>query len=317
MVRAAFGPARTIRALSRLRDGSKKGVYQLVLDNGATAVLYVWDASEDYWTHLATGAVDGGTHPLSPASGIELLQPLTRGWKGLECVSHGSTSSTAAGDRFPAPVAVIEDLRGGSLETLLARDPTSGTNVAARLAALLGRLHDDRGPLIGKVAYVNLGGGTDVRSCEQLVLESALGDLTDAATRLEPVAAARRLLAEALIELAAAVRPRADYRLIHGELGPDHVLVDEQGDPVFIDIEGMFVDVEWEHTFLQLRFGEHYRRLRRDDLAEMRLRFYRLAMHLSPVAGPLRLLDGDFPDREAMPGIVRHNMERALNAVRS
>jgi hypothetical protein len=82
------------------------------------------------------------------------------------------------------------------------------------------------------------------------------------------------------------VRPRTDHRLIHGELGPDHVLVDGDGQPVLIDIEGlMFFDLEWEHVFLELRFGEHYRALRPGGLDEGRRRFYRLAMHLSLIAG--------------------------------
>ncbi|MEU0751347.1 hypothetical protein ABZ476_33950, partial [Streptomyces albogriseolus] len=39
--------------------------------------------------------------------------------------------------------------------------------------------------------------------------------------------------------------PRTEHGLIHGELGPDHVLVDASGHPVLIDIEGaMFFDVE-------------------------------------------------------------------------
>lgn len=33
------------------------------------------------------------------------------------------------------------------------------------------------------------------------------------------------------------------------------------------------------------------------------------------VAGPLRLLEGDFPDREAMLPIVEHNIEEALGFV--
>ena len=113
------------------------------------------------------------------------------------------------------------------------------------------------------------------------------------------------------------MQPRADYRLIHGELGPDHVLIDERGEPVLIDIEGlMFFDVEWEHVFLRLRFGERYRSLGEDGLDEERLRFYRLAMHLSLIAGPLRLLDGDFPDREPMLRIAEYNIGRALEFVR-
>jgi hypothetical protein len=37
-----------------------------------------------------------------------------------------------------------------------------------------------------------------------------------------------------------------------------------------------------------------------------------LAMRLSLVAGPLRLLDGDFPDRVFMRGIAEHNAKEAL-----
>ncbi len=78
----------------------------------------------------------------------------------------------------------------------------------------------------------------------------------------------------------------------------------------------MFFDVEWEHVFLRLRFGEHYRSLREDGLDEERLRFYRLAMHLSLIAGPLRLLDGDFPDRDPMLRIAEYNIGKALEFVR-
>jgi hypothetical protein len=109
--------------------------------------------------------------------------------------------------------------------------------------------------------------------------------------------------------LAGVVRPRSDYRLIHSELRPDHVLVDERGDPVLIDIEGaMFFDVEWEPVFLQLRFKQQYRWLCANDLDEARLPFYRLALHLSLVVRPLRLLDGDYPEREDMLEIVEFNL---------
>jgi hypothetical protein len=120
-------------------------------------------------------------------------------------------------------------------------------------------------------------------------------------------------LRDRLQELADRVSPRTAYGLIHGELGPDHVLVDADGHPVLIDIEGlMYFDVEWEHVFLQLRFGERYVALARPGLDPQRLDLYMLAMRLSLVAGPLRLLDGDFPDRAFMQEIAEHNANEAL-----
>ncbi|MFI6814244.1 hypothetical protein ACIBG7_17655 [Nonomuraea sp. NPDC050328] len=145
------------------------------------------------------------------------------------------------------------------------------------------------------------------------VLRRARADLGEAAARVERLAAAGDELAAVLGDLADGIEPRAECGLVHGELGPDHVLVDAAGEPVLIDIEGVVpFDVEWEHVFLRIRFGEHYPALAVPGLDERRLRFYRLAQHLSLVAGPLRLLDGDFPDRAFMAGIAEHHTGQAL-----
>jgi hypothetical protein len=40
VIRAAFGPGRRLAAVHRLRGGSKKGVYRLTLDDGATVIGY-------------------------------------------------------------------------------------------------------------------------------------------------------------------------------------------------------------------------------------------------------------------------------------
>lgn len=106
---------------------------------------------------------------------------------------------------------------------------------------------------------------------------------------------------------AAIVVPRSES-LIHGELGPDHVLIDHRGRPAIIDF-----DAEWEHVFLQMRFGRAYPLLRPSDLDPDRLSLYRLATHLSLEAGPLRLLDGDYPEREEMMQIAEYNLLQVLS----
>ncbi|WP_148307829.1 hypothetical protein [Actinoplanes friuliensis] len=90
------------------------------------------------------------------------------------------------------------------------------------------------------------------------------------------------------------------------------------GEPVLIDIEAaMFYDVEWEHAFLELRFGPHYPALRTVPLDPARLSFYRLVQYLSLVAGPLLLIDGDFPNAQVMRDIAEDNVRRALGEVHS
>ena len=215
--------------------------------------------------------------------------------------------------RYPADVAVVEDVSGGTLEALFETDPASAAGALGDLAEMLEVMHRHQGQHYGKVDVLEQGGAVSELSCERHVLDRALQDLEEAAGRDCRIAAAGVALRGRLQNLADRVSPRRQYGLIHGELGPDHVLVDADGHPVLIDIEGlMYFDVEWEHVFLQLRFGERYAALARPGLDPQRLGLYMLAMRLSLVAGPLRLLDGDFPDRVFMQEIAEHNAKEAL-----
>ncbi|MET7717889.1 phosphotransferase [Streptomyces sp. NPDC005407] len=299
--------------VSRLRGGSKKGVYRLTLDDESTAIVYIWDDAENYWPTMQADDADNHADPFSPASGIELFETAHRHLDTLGIRTPRIRLTDRSKSHYPADVAVVEDVPGDNLEALLRQDPRSVGPTMARFAEALGAMKGHRGPRFGKVALIDKGGASEGSSCEQVVLDRALDDLTEAASRDTRITRSRDQLETVVRKLAAAVCPRSQYGLIHGELGPDHVLVDRGGQPVLIDIEGlMFFDVEWEHAFLRLRFGEHYRWLDRSDLDEQRLTFYTLAMRLSLVAGPLRLLDGDFPDRDFMRGIVEHNIQEAL-----
>ncbi|MFC7585290.1 phosphotransferase [Nonomuraea antimicrobica] len=161
-------------------------------------------------------------------------------------------------------------------------------------------------------AVVDGGGTSRGTSCEGTVLDRARRDLAEAASRDPRIARGRDRLEERLLTLAAAVAPRTEYAVVHGELGPDHVLVDADGNPVLIDIEGlMYFDVEWEHVFLRIRLHDGYGPCRRTDWTRTGSRST-CSLSDSLTAGPLRLLDGDFPDRAFMADIAEHNLQHAL-----
>jgi hypothetical protein len=310
LVRVAFGPTTGLRDLTRLLGGTSKGVYRLTLDDTRTAILYVWNPAEDYWPVTAP---DPGADLFAAGSG---MTPFATAHARLEALGVRVPSVILIdGSRrhHPADLAVVEDVRGGTLESLLMRDPVAGRAALVRLGEALRLMHGHTAPYPGRDG-VRTG---DHRSCEQIVLARALHHLRGAAARVPRIAAVEDRLGYALRELAAAVVPRSSHGLIHGELGPDHVLIDDSGQPVLIDIEGtMFFDIEWEHVFLQLRFREAYPALRAPGLDERRLELYRLAMHLSLVEGPLRLLDGDFPHREGMQQIAEWNIGHTLACLR-
>lgn len=316
VVRDGLGSARRVDTVARLRGGTKKGVYRLTLDDGSTVVAYVWSPEENLWPARSGGRGDSVDDPFSDASGSHLFEAATTTLAAVGVRTPEVYLLDRGRSRYPADIALVEDFPGDNLERRLAADPATAARTVACLGEVLTVMHDHRADRFGKVAAVTGRSHAPLpeRSSVRVVLDRALADLAEAAGRDERIARDRVRLADLAYQLAEVVEPGTSYGLIHGELGPDHVLVDGDGAPVLIDIEGtMFFDVEWEHVFLRIRFGEHYHLLHSDGLDERRLRFYQLAQHLSLIAGPLRLLDGDFPDRAFALAIAAHHTERALS----
>lgn len=312
LAREVLGPRTEVVGVERLRAGTKKGVYRLVSATGAGVLVYVWGGRENYWPLRQQGR-GSEEDPFAHADGVELFvaaqDRLARAGvrvPEVHLVVHAHPG-------LAADVAVVEDVPGPTLEEHIASGDTAlAERVLGRLKDTLEAMAACTGPGFGKVSRSLV---TD-RGCEPWVVERARVDLAEGGRRCPELGRVRERVAALLEESAARVEPRTRYGLVHGELGPDHVLVDADGEPVLIDIEGlMFFDVEWEHAFLRLRFGEWYRYLESPGLDVARLDLYTWAQRLSLVAGPLRLLDGDFPDRRVMMDIVAHNLAWVLAQV--
>jgi hypothetical protein len=318
----SYRPGAQLASLTRLAGGSKKGVYWLVLADESSVLLYVWREAENYWP--AGPQIVGD--PFADASGA-------RDFKACHAIL------AAAGVRipaifeldlsqrhYPADLALVEDLRGGTLEDLLARDPEAAARPMAELGATLRAMQDQRSTRFGKVAELGSVSsplaGLPATACaddsaEAIIMRRALAHLAAAAGMSPQLAAAQPAVASLVQARHAAVRPRREYGLVHGELGPDHVLVDDAGAPVLIDIEGLtWFDVEWEHAFLRLRFGQaDYARLELSAVDEARVAFYDLAQRISLVEGPLRIAATDYPERDWMLDCAQFHTDWLLDQV--
>ncbi|MFI7694709.1 phosphotransferase family protein [Nonomuraea sp. NPDC049655] len=276
LVAEQFGADRRPAALDRLTGGSKKGVYRLRLDDATSVILYVWAEGENYWP--PSPAVEDD--PFTDASGADLF-------------AAGHAALTAADVRVPR---------------LLALDPGG-----RHLGAALRRMHTTLGPSYGKLAHLADGRARPSRPAEDVVLDRALAHLAAVADRDARMGRAHERIAAHVRRLRDAVAPRERYGLVHGELGPDHVLVTPAGEPVMIDFEGLtYFDAEWEHAWLRMRFEDAYPALRPPALDPDRLELYRYAQVLSLIEGPLRIADTDFPDRRWMLDLAEWNIAKAL-----
>ena len=138
-------------------------------------------------------------------------------------------------------------------------------------------------------------------------------NIADAATRDVRAAEGREQLEDKLRTRYAAVEPRSEFGLLHGELCAAHTLVGPHGEPVIIDIEGlMYFDAEVDHCWMRMRFEEHYPALRVPGLDPVRMKYYQYTMHVDLAGGPLRIAEGDFPNRAWMLGLADHHLQKAL-----
>ncbi|BFU43650.1 phosphotransferase [Krasilnikovia sp. MM14-A1004] len=303
---------RRLTSLNRLTGGTKKGVYRLRLDDRTTVILYVWAPGENYWPHSPAVPDD----PFADASGADLF-----------AAGHAALTAAAVrtprllmldrdGRYLPADIALVEDVGELTLEALMERDPAAAAAPLSSLGDALRRMHTTLGPRYGKLAALARGEAPQARSAEDIITDRALSHLDAVAARDARLADARERIADHVRHLRHAVAARREYGLVHGELGPDHVLVTPSGEPAVVDIEGLtYFDVEWEHAFLQLRFGDAYPALRPVELDPHRLELYRYAQVLSLIEGPLRIADTDFPDRQWMLDLAEWNITKALAAL--
>jgi Phosphotransferase enzyme family len=313
VVRAVFGAGRDVTSVERLPGGSKKGAYRVIVDDGVTVLVYVWNPAEDFWQGVLPPGAGDPLDPFSHASGLGLFEAAARRLAAAGVRCPRLLLADRSGELYPGDVAVVEHVPGGSLEAVLERDPAAASRPLAVLAGWLASMQACQAPAFGKVAVVDAGLTSHGGSCAQVVLERALREVDEISGRRERAAREAGRLSELLRALAEPLQPRGRSGLVHGELGPDHILLDRDGDPVLIDIEGaMYFDAEWEHAFLRLRFGDHYPLLGDPALDQDRLRFYQLAQHLDLVAGPLRIADSGHPEREWFLNLAGYHLDQAL-----
>lgn len=125
VLREVFGTDRRITAVDRLRNGTKKGVYRVTLDDATSTIVYVWNADEDYWDGLLPDGHDDPSNPFAHASGIEFFEGATRRLEAVGARSPRLLLADRSRNLYPADIAVAEDVRGGTLEALLEHDPDS------------------------------------------------------------------------------------------------------------------------------------------------------------------------------------------------
>ncbi|MBB3126419.1 hypothetical protein FHS19_001073 [Paenibacillus rhizosphaerae] len=303
-----FGSGYAISRITRLNGGAQKVVYQLDFLNGFSCMLYVWDLSMNYFRE----EIEDSDHDMR-SYGADLFDENNRILTQLGIPTPELYDLNQEHREYAFDYALVERIDGSKAEDYFAQpDTTDKQRLFRRIGEMAARMHDCVRDVHGRPGQNK----PPRKSCQQELGDNAVRQIAYAASYLPEIAAAKEGLMSVLQEFSSRIHPRTSYGLIHGELGPDHILVNPNLEPYLIDIEGVtYFDIEHEHSFLEFRFGEYYRYFRQDHLDPDRMAFYRLHHHISLIGGGLKLLHRGFPDRPFAQGIVDHHLKCALQYV--
>lgn len=258
--------------------------------------------------------------PASQVTVVQCLPPAHLALSGycvvrvLRCVHQGILD---AGHHF----AFVEQIEGPNFEKFAATaPPPTRAALLEQIGAQLRRLHaterDYSGTLLDGASRD--GASIDAQQPVDVWLGRALVELEAAAETHEIVGSNKERIRQRLQDLKAPIEPRTDYRLIHGELDPGHVLV-RQSDQVmyFVDLEGLqFTDVEVAHAFLKLRYSAgDYLYLAQDDLDPARMAFFTFALYGSLVYAGSRFMLKGFHDQAFAQRLFTRNLARVLDSL--
>ncbi|MBM7563162.1 phosphotransferase family protein [Paenibacillus sacheonensis] len=301
----AFGTGYRPVKTERLYGGAQKVIYKVDFANGFACLLYVWDLSQNYFQE----EIEDADAPSWNSYGANLFAANQAFLKQNGIRTAALYAMNRERTQYPFDYAFVEFIAGPKLEAYLDDASPRSEPLMEQLSDLLRRMHGLRRETYGPVD----GCEDQLIPCHRYQLMNALRQLDYAAQHVASVAAHREQLIQRMHDLEQQIKPRQNYGLVHGELGPDHLLVKNDAELCLIDIEGAsFYDVEHEHGFLRLRFGSWYRHLQDDALDADRLAFYQLHHYISCTSGGLKLLQRGFRDEALARKIFEHNLRSAL-----
>ncbi|MFH0070825.1 aminoglycoside phosphotransferase family protein [Peribacillus sp. NPDC056705] len=292
----------------RMQGGAQKVVYKIECTNGFACMLYVWDLNHNYFQEEISQE-----ETEERSFGGLSFQINHRFMRESGVLTPALYDLNVERSRYPFDYALVEYIHGPKAEAYMGHsDPLAQKRVFGRLGEMIANMHAHERAFHGRPD----SGEKNLEPCHLLLLKEAKEELSFLSQQVESIQKQHDHILTVLDQLGASIDARRLYGYIHGELGPDHVIVTQEQKPYLIDIEGArFFDIEYEHVFLELRFGDRYRDLAGDRLDWNRMQFYRLYHYISLTGGGLKLLHRGFPDQAFASRLAAYHTGNILRFV--
>ncbi|MEG2289435.1 MAG: phosphotransferase [Clostridium sp.] len=299
-----FGKERGLKDIERLLGGAQKHTYLATLDNGFKFVVYVWDKSTNYFSdsESVNNNVFLSSSPLMFRLNNELM--IQHGVKTPKLYYIDSSFEEAS-------YAFVEYIEGFDLDYIIENQSERLNEALKSLKESIDDLHEIKGKEVGQVNNLLGESFNQIKYCYEEAMQNIKylikvdSDNSNIYLQLNGI----------LENLMKNIEKRSEFKLIHSELGPNHVMVDKDNNAYIIDIEGArFFDLEYEESFLKIRFDSNYKYLKSDNLDETRMEFYHICHCTGNLTGAYELLYKNYYDTEDILGMINY-FTKAIQAV--
>jgi hypothetical protein len=309
ITKGIWGNKSELIAVEDLNDGFGKKTYRLSFKNLALrCILHVWTLPSHGLTELESKA----DWILAP-SGLDIFKRnngflLDRGICVPGIVMEDGSRSVCDYD-----FALVEYIGSNNYtEYVKNRSAAAAKALLRKIDVQLRKLHACHRSRPG----LPLDGRTPAEPCEQMVLQHILLGLDFAAEYNDRIKSSKGRIQDAVNRIVGAIEPRSTLHLIHGELGPEHILIGEAEAVHFIDCEGLkFFDLEFEHSLLKARFGRDYVQFARPDLDSRMMKYYGLMHYIGWNAFASKAVTKSSIDKTWARGIMESSTREILRVV--
>ncbi len=295
-----FGDNHTIINSEKLLGGAQKHVYKITCSNNFIFVLYIWHKTTSYFTEseISTSIFTSNSATLFELNNIFMKS------NGINVPEMYYMDKSKK--EFDFEFALVQYIYGYDIDTLINDYPERVKPALMSLGDSVRKMKSIKRETAG-----TLDNPLNEFSCKDYVYDDAQNSLDLLIQDYQPVINIKEQIISCLNILYKKCIDNSEYSFIHFELGPNHVIVDKNNISYLIDFEGAkYFDAEYEHSFMNFRFGENYKYLTVDGLDSDKMEYYAFCHYLGLLAGAYELSKSNYYDMDDINGMMSFGFER-------
>ena len=210
-----FGEKYVVERIDRLYGGAQKGTYKIQCINGFIFVLYIWGKRTSFFSKYEN------KNDIFRSNGADLFLASHKVFEDNNIPVQKLYYIDRTKKVYDFDYAFVEYISGKEIEAYMDKSESEVKQLFISLGDNIRKLHRIKRSFAGTIDAPQ----KEEFKCEEYILYIIETEMNYLIGNCNEVAKKEKEIREAYKELYKNIKPRKEYVFIHGELGPNHVLV--------------------------------------------------------------------------------------------